>query len=78
MFKALPPILTPASSTRRFTISSSVTFVVPSIISAMKASCGSRAEPRRQPYDRGACSPVFAHPTQRIAVEMPIPNRPAD
>ena len=43
----------------------------------MKAWCGSRVDPRRQPCGRAVRSPILALPIHRIAVDMPIPNRTA-
>ena len=48
-----------------------------SISPKMKASCASRLETRRRHCGRGASSPIFARAIQRIALDIPTPNRAA-
>ena len=65
------------STHRRSTISSSVTSLRSSIISTTNASCASKLEDLRQPCGRDVASPSLALAIQRIAVEIPTPNRAA-
>ncbi|TCM78536.1 hypothetical protein EV291_105158 [Rhizobium sp. BK068] len=65
------------STDRRSTISSSVTSLRSSIISTTNASCASKLEDLRQPCGRDVDSPSLALAIQRIAVEIPTPNRAA-
>jgi len=74
---ALRLILTCRSTDRRSTISSSVTSLRSSISSTTNASCASSADGRLQPCGREVGSPSFALAIQRIAVEIPTPNRVA-
>lgn len=49
-----------------------------SIMPAMNASCTSNRDPRGLPCRRGVCSPLsHSRRRQRIAVEIPTPNRAA-
>ncbi|CDX11428.1 hypothetical protein MPL3356_10047 [Mesorhizobium plurifarium] len=75
--KALRPMRTDTSTARRSTISSSVMSLRASINPTMKASCASRLEARRQPWGRGVRSPSLARAIQRIALDIPTPNRAA-
>lgn len=43
----------------------------------MKSAYPSRLDPRRRPWGRGVCSPIFARAIQRIALDIPTPNRAA-
>lgn len=48
-----------------------------SIIPTMKSASASRREPRRRPSGRGVVSPLRPLPIQRIALDIPTPNRAA-
>jgi hypothetical protein len=74
---ALRLIFTCRSAHKRPTISSSVTSLRSSISATTNASCASSADGRRQPCGRDVSSPSFALAIQRIAVEIPTPNRAA-
>jgi hypothetical protein len=74
---ALRPIRADRSVASRSTISFRVMSLRSSISPTMKASCASRLEPRRQPCGRGIRSPILARAIQRIAVDIPTPNRAA-
>jgi hypothetical protein len=75
--EALRLIRTDCSATSRRTISFSVMSLRFSTSPTMKVSCASRLEARRRPRGRGANSPIFARPIQRIALDTPTPNRAA-
>ncbi len=74
---ALRLIFTCRSTDKRWTISSSVTSFRSSIRATTNSSCASTADGRLQPCGRGVSSPSFALAIQRIAVEIPTPNRAA-
>ncbi len=74
---ALCPMTTDRSADRRAIISCSVMSRRSSINPTMKLSCLSRREARRRPCIRAVVSPSRARAIQRIAVEIPTPNRAA-
>jgi hypothetical protein len=65
------------SVSRRSTISFNVMSLRSSIIPTMKSAYLSRREPRRRPWARGVSSPIFARAIQRMALDIPTPNRAA-
>jgi len=68
---------TARSAKSRVIISFSVMSRRASISPRTKASCASRRQTRRRPYTRAVVSPSRARAIQRIAVDIPTPNRVA-
>jgi hypothetical protein len=74
---ALWPMMTARSAASSAIISFSVTPLRFVISPTMKVSCATSRETRRRPCSRAVVSPSLARAIQRIAVEMPTPNRAA-